>query len=55
MTSTGLSKLYAHLLPRERLPLILAAQARGDEVEQQRLAASAPPGLAAALLRGADA
>jgi hypothetical protein len=42
MTSTGLTKLYAHLLPRERLPLILAAQARGDESEQQRLAASAP-------------
>jgi hypothetical protein len=42
MTSTGLTKLYAQLLPRERLPLILAAQARGDQQEQQRLEALAP-------------
>jgi hypothetical protein len=42
MTDTGLTKLYSQLLRHERLPLMLAAQARGDQREQQRLAASAP-------------
>lgn len=42
MNTNGLTKLYQHLLPRERLPLLLAAKARGDQQEQQRLATSAP-------------
>jgi hypothetical protein len=42
MTGTGLTKLYAQLLPRERLPLLMAARARGDQQGQQRLAPSAP-------------
>jgi hypothetical protein len=43
MTSTnGLAKLYDRLTPRERLPLILAASARGDEAELDRLVNSAP-------------
>jgi hypothetical protein len=42
MNSKALGGLYDRLTTRERLPLILAAEARGDEVEQQRLANSAP-------------
>jgi hypothetical protein len=42
MNSKYLAKLYDRLTPRERLPLILAASARDDEVEGQRLAQSAP-------------
>src|SRR6516225_10914001 len=42
MNSKCLAKLYDRLTPRERLPLILAASARDDEVEGQRLAQSAP-------------
>ena len=42
MNTKGLAKLYDRLTPRERLPLILAASARGDDVEGQRLAQSAP-------------
>jgi hypothetical protein len=42
MNSKGLAKLYDRLTPRERLPLILAASARDDDVEGQRLAQSAP-------------
>jgi hypothetical protein len=42
MNTNGLAKLYEHLTPKERLPLILAASARGDEVERERLARSAP-------------
>lgn len=42
MNTNGLAKLYEHLTPKERLPLIIAASARGDEVERDRLAHSAP-------------
>ncbi len=42
MNSDGLAKLYDRLTPRERLPLIVAAAARGDEAERQRLSRSAP-------------
>jgi len=42
VNTDGLAKLYGRLTPRERLPLIVAAAARGDEQEQQRLARSAP-------------
>jgi hypothetical protein len=42
MNTKGLAKLYDRLTPRERLPLILAASARDDDVEGQRLAQSAP-------------
>jgi hypothetical protein len=38
----GLAKLYDHLTPHERLPLIVAASTRGDEVESGRLVNSAP-------------
>jgi hypothetical protein len=37
-----LAKFYDRLTPLERLPLIIAAGARGDKVEQERLNASAP-------------
>jgi hypothetical protein len=42
MNTNGLAKLYGHLTPRERLPLIMAAHARGDEAERDRLVRSAP-------------
>jgi hypothetical protein len=42
MNTNTLAKNYDSLTPRERLPLILAASARGDEVEADRLARSAP-------------
>jgi hypothetical protein len=42
MNTNGLAKQYGCLTPRERLPLILAASARGDEVERERLGRSAP-------------
>jgi hypothetical protein len=42
MNTNGLAKLYEHLTPKERLPLILAASARGDEAERNRQARSAP-------------
>ena len=42
MNTKALSRNYQTLTPRERLPLIMAAAARGDEVELQRLAQSAP-------------
>lgn len=42
MSAKGLARLYDRLTPRERLPLIFAASARGDEVEAERLARSAP-------------
>jgi hypothetical protein len=41
MKANGLGKLYDVLAPRERLPLILAASARGDERERSRLMQSA--------------
>jgi hypothetical protein len=42
MNSNGLARLYDRLTPLERIPLILAADARGDEVESRRLNDSAP-------------
>jgi len=42
MNTNGLAKQYDKLTPRERLPLILAASARGDEQEADRLANAAP-------------
>ena len=36
MNTNGLAKLYGQLTPKERLPLILAASARGDEAERNR-------------------
>jgi hypothetical protein len=42
MNTKGLAKHYGGLTPWERLPLILAASARGDELERDRLARSAP-------------
>ena len=40
--TNGLARLYDRLTPRERLPLLVAAAARGDEQERHRLARSAP-------------
>ena len=37
-----LAELYDQLTPRERVPLIVAAGARGDQAEQKRLIDSAP-------------
>jgi hypothetical protein len=42
MTTDSLAKLYDRLTPRERLPLIVAATARGDEADRARLIGSAP-------------
>src|SRR5262245_11088079 len=42
MNTNGLAKQYGQLTPKERLPLILAASARGDEAERNRLTKSAP-------------
>jgi hypothetical protein len=42
VNSNALAKHYDTLTPRERLPLILAASAREDEVERERLVRSAP-------------
>jgi len=42
MNTHGLSQLYDQLTPSERLPLIMAAAARDDEAEKQRLCAAAP-------------
>jgi hypothetical protein len=42
MNTNALAKHYATLSLRERLPLIMAASRRGDEVERERLATSAP-------------
>jgi hypothetical protein len=42
MNTKGLAKHYDKLTPWERVPLIIAAGARGDEAEQERLARSAP-------------
>jgi hypothetical protein len=45
MTGASLNKLYGQLLPRERLPLIMAASLRGDEPERSRLTQTAPKAL----------
>jgi hypothetical protein len=42
MNTKALARHYDSLTPRERLPLILAAAARGDEEERLRLTMSAP-------------
>jgi hypothetical protein len=42
MNTDALAKHYDVLTPAERLPLIHAASARGDSVEQERLKRSAP-------------
>ena len=42
MNTKNLAKNYNQLTARERLPLLLAASARGDAVEQHRLMNSAP-------------
>jgi hypothetical protein len=42
MDKNPLAKLYDRLTPRERLPLLIAAAARGDDTEAQRLADAAP-------------
>jgi hypothetical protein len=42
MNTNGLAKHYGSLTASERLPLILAASARGDERERDRLMMSAP-------------
>src|SRR5262245_58714222 len=42
MKTEKLAKMYDLLTLRERLPLIVAAIGRGDEVELQRLIDSAP-------------
>lgn len=41
-TAKSIAKHYNHLTPRERMPLILAADARGDDIEVGRLIDSAP-------------
>ena len=42
MNTKTLTKLYDRLTARERLPLLIAAGARGDDVERERLLATAP-------------
>ncbi len=42
MNATSLTGLYDRLTPTERLPLINAAVERGDELDENRLAHSAP-------------
>ena len=42
MNTKALAQLYDRLTPWERLPLILAASARGDEAERDRLVRAAP-------------
>jgi hypothetical protein len=42
MNTDGLAKHYNLLTPWERLPLMVAAMARGDDVEYERLGRSAP-------------
>jgi hypothetical protein len=42
MTTNKLARLYGHLTPRERLPLLISAAVRGDDAECSRLVHSAP-------------
>jgi len=42
MNTRALARHYGQLTPWERVPLIMAAVGRGDEVEHERLVASAP-------------
>jgi hypothetical protein len=41
MNTNGIARHYDRLTPEERVPLMIAAQARGDEAECERLTASA--------------
>jgi hypothetical protein len=41
-TTTSLAKLYDRLTVGERLPLLVAAQARGDDTEYRRLCQTSP-------------
>jgi hypothetical protein len=43
MNTERLAKMYHTLTAQERLPLLLAAEKRGDKTEYQRLKKSAPP------------
>jgi hypothetical protein len=43
MKTDRLAKMYDRLTAEERASLILAAEKRRDEIERQRLEASAPP------------
>jgi hypothetical protein len=45
VNTKSLAGLYERLTPKERLPLMLAASARGDEAERLRLTRSAPTNL----------
>jgi hypothetical protein len=45
MNTSQLAKMYNRLTAKERLPLILAAEKRGDDIERQRLESSAPLGV----------
>src|SRR6516165_10141249 len=45
MKTDCLARLYDRLTPRERLALIVAATARGDEADRARLVASGPTSL----------
>src|SRR5262249_46171514 len=45
MNTDRLAKLYDQLTPWERVPLIIAAGARGDHEEQDRLQNTAPTSL----------
>src|SRR6516162_5116870 len=42
MNTNGLAKHYDVLTPRERMPLIIAANDRGDDAEAERLVRAAP-------------
>jgi hypothetical protein len=42
LKTDALARLYDQLDPSERLPLIIAAEARGDKSEQRRLSKAAP-------------
>ena len=43
MNTNQLTKHYSTLTPDERLPLLIAARNRGDEIEENRLTVTAPP------------
>jgi hypothetical protein len=43
MNASGLARLYDRLTVWERIPLLIAAEAREDSVEYQRLFAASPP------------
>jgi len=43
MNTNRLAQMYDRLTAKERLPLVLNAEKRGDTAEKKRLANSAPP------------